>query len=351
MSSDANHGPSGSAAGSAERIPFEHLVEAIAGALVEAGASPEVAAALARNCAACERDGALSHGVFRVPGYLTSIRSGWADAAAVPVVERVGAGFVRVDAANGFAQPALAAAGDEIADAIERAGVAVVAIKDSHHFSALWPDVEGFARDGLVALTMVTGGAAVIPRGAKAKVLGTNPFAFASPVAGGPPLVMDFATSSMSHGDLQLTARAGRPVPLGTGTGRDGRDTDNPKEILTEGGLLPFGGHKGAALSIMIEILASGLTGGAFSHREDLVFAEYSEDGGTARTGQLLILIDPERGAQGSFAQRVAEFIDVLRDAGMDRLPADHRYRARREAEALGIPVSPAIRDLLDAAR
>ncbi len=333
------------------RIPFARLVGAIEAALIGAGASPRVAATLARNCAACERDGALSHGVFRIPGYLTSIRSGWADAAAVPVIDRVGAGFIRIDAANGFAQAALEAAADEIRGAVIEAGVAVVAVKDSHHFSALWPDVEGFAEDGLVAMTMVTGGAAVIPRGARAKVLGTNPFAFASPVAGRPPLVMDFATSSMSHGDLQLTAQAGLEVPAGTGTGAGGRDTRDPDEILTEGGLLPFGGHKGAALSMMIEILASGLTGGAFSYREDLVFAEYSEDGGTARTGQLLILIDPERGSDGGFAGRTAEFIGALRDAGLDRLPADHRYRTRDEAGVRGIPVTPAIRELLEAGR
>ena len=325
-----------------ETVSWEDLTAAIAAALGRAGASPGVAEILARNCASCERDASLSHGVFRVPGYLTSIRSGWADGSAEPIVERVGAGFIRVDAANGFAQPALAAAATEIEDAVRVAGVAVVAIKDSHHFSALWPDVEPFAERGLLALTMVTGGASVIPRGAEAKVLGTNPIAFASPVAGSRPLVMDLATSSMSHGDLQLTAEAGGTVPLGTGTGADGRDTEDPREILDEGGLLPFGDHKGAALSIMIELLASGLTGGAFSHREDLTFAERSEDGGTARTGQLMIVIDPER-AEPGFAERAAEFIRALRSAGFDRLPADRRYAARDRSLTQGIPRTTAI--------
>ncbi|MBO1901582.1 Ldh family oxidoreductase [Leucobacter weissii] len=333
----------------AGRISFDALVEAIGSTLIAAGASPPVAAILARNCASCERDGALSHGVFRVPGYVRSLSSGWANGAAEPVVQRAGASFIRVDAADGFSQPALIAAEQEIAEAIGETGVAVVAIRDSHHFSALWPDLEPFAADGLLGLTMVTGGASVIPRGARREVLGTNPFAFASPVAGGRPLVMDFATSTMSHGDLQLTAEAGRKVHLGTGTGRGGRDTDDPREILDEGGLLPFGGHKGLALSLMVEILASGLTGSAFSYQDDLVFAESPEDGGTARTGQLLILIDPDRGA-GGFAGRVAEFIAALREAGLERLPADHRYRARAEAGRTGIPVTPAIRELLAAA-
>ena len=330
------------------RVAFDELVTAIERALTRAGAAAEVAAVLARNCASCERDGALSHGVFRVPGYVASLRGGWADGSAVPIVDRAAAGFIRVDGANGFSQPALVAAGEAIESAIADAGVAVVATKDSHHFSSLWPDLEPFAERGLIGMTMVTGGASVIPRGADRKMLGTNPFAFASPVAGSRPLVMDFATSSMSHGDLQLTAGAGRSVPLGTGTGRDGRDTEDPNEILDEGGLLPFGGHKGAALSLMVELLASGLTGGAFSYREDLVFAKHSEDGGTAKTGQLLLLIDPARGTS-DYAARAAEFVGALRSAGLERLPADHRYRARAEADRIGIPVTPAIRELLDA--
>ncbi|GAA4478770.1 Ldh family oxidoreductase [Microbacterium panaciterrae] len=329
------------------RIPFSQLVAVIASALRGAGASPETAEVLATNCASCERDGALSHGVFRVPGYVASLRSGWADGAATPIVERVGGAFVRVDAANGFSQPALAAAATEIDAVIEDAGVAVVAIRDSHHFSSLWPDLEPFAEKGLVAITMVTGGAAVIPRDAHQKVLGTNPFAFASPVAGRLPLVVDFATSSMSHGDLQLAAKAGRTVPIGTGTGTSGRDTEDPGEILADGGLLPFGGYKGAALSIMVELLASGLTGGSFSYRNDLVFAQHAADGSTAKTGQLLILIDPDRGASG-YAERVAEFVGALRNAGMERLPADQRYRVRAEAELGGVPITPAIRELMD---
>ncbi|KUF06810.1 Ldh family oxidoreductase [Leucobacter sp. G161] len=328
------------------QIRFEALEARIRFLLEQAGADPGVAAVLAENCASCERDGAVSHGVFRVPGYLKSLRSGWADGAAVPRVEESSAAFIRVDAANGFSQPAINAASSVIDEALESVGVAVVAIRNSHHFSSLWPDIEPFARRGVLGITMVTGGASVIPRGADRKMLGTNPFAFATPVAGSDPLVMDFATSTMSHGDLQLRAQAGEPVPVGTGTGTHGRDTTDPDEILESGGLLPFGGHKGANISIMVEILASGLTGGAFSYRDDLVFAEAPEDGGTARTGQLLILIDPERGGDGSFADRIAQLVAELRASGLERLPSDRRYMARARANREGIPVTDAVRML-----
>ncbi|MFT4232126.1 MAG: Ldh family oxidoreductase, partial [Leucobacter sp.] len=278
-----------------DRVPFERLVDAIETVLVDAGASPEAAAILARNHAGCERDGALSHGVFRVPQHVETLRSGYLEGRAEPRVERVGPGYLRVDARGGIAQLALERARPEIERVVAEQGVAAVAIRDSQHHSALWPDLEPFADAGWFALTMVTGGApTVAPAGAHEAVLSTNPFAFATPVAGARPLVADFATSSMSFGDLTLAAQAGRPVPPGTGVDAVGRETTDPRAIIDGGALLPFGGHKGAMLSMMVELLASGLTGGDFTfetHRGK------PEGAHSTRTGQFLLVIDPDRGA------------------------------------------------------
>src|SRR5262245_162806 len=129
-------------------ISFEDLATLLRGVFVNAGVAEENAEILARNCAMCERDGSLSHGIFRIPGYLASIKSGWVDANAVPVIEDVGDAFVRAHARNGFAQPALAAARAMLTRKARDAGVAVLAIRDSHHFSALRPDIEPLAREG-----------------------------------------------------------------------------------------------------------------------------------------------------------------------------------------------------------
>ncbi|MGD9508554.1 MAG: Ldh family oxidoreductase [Geminicoccaceae bacterium] len=327
----------------AGHISYDALAARLAEIFVGEGVPDWVAAILARNCAMCERDGTYSHGVFRIPGYRATIRSGTINLAAEPAIERVATSFLRVAAAGGYAQPALARALPDVREMVAQTGVAVVAIRDSHHFSALWPDLEPFAELGLVALTMVAGGPTVMPRGAKRLVFGTNPIAFATPVAGARPLIMDFATSTMSNGDLRIARDEGRRVPLGTGLGRDGRDTEDPDEILTHGGLLPFGGHKGAALSLMVEVLASGLTGGHFSHEVDLAAYPGSL---TPRTGQLLIVVDPARGGNDGFAERVAGLLTLLRESGLDRLPSDRRYRYRDAAMARGIPVTDTIRAL-----
>ncbi|RUP85664.1 aminotransferase class V-fold PLP-dependent enzyme, partial [Corynebacterium propinquum] len=92
------------------RIGFAELVALLHRVFVLHGTSPQVAATLARNCAGAERDGAHSHGIFRIPGYVSTLASGWVNGKAEPVVTDVASGFVRVDAGNGFAQPALEAA-------------------------------------------------------------------------------------------------------------------------------------------------------------------------------------------------------------------------------------------------
>lgn len=329
----------------ADRIPVADLAAVIERRLLRDGMGAAAAALLGRNHAECERDAALSHGVFRVPQYAVSLETGYLNGVAEPVIEQPSPTFFRIDADGGVAQLALERARAAIEAAVEQHGSAVVAIRDSHHHSELWPDLEPFARRGWFGLSMVTAGSPfVAPEGARAPVLGTNPYAFATPVAGADPLIADFATSAMAMGDVTLHANAGREVPLGTGLDAQGNDTTDAAAIIDGGTLLPFGRHKGAALSMMVEVLASALTGGAFSHQTP---QQKPQGVRTNRTGQFLLLIDPDFGGDGGHAERVSGFVAALAEAGVDRMPADRRYRARAAADADGIPVTDAIRELL----
>lgn len=300
------------------------------------GCRAEVARCLAENCAGAERDGAHSHGVFRIPGYVSTLASGWVDGQAVPVVEDVAAAFVRVDAGNGFAQPALAAARELLVSKARSAGIAVLAIRNSHHFAALWPDVEPFAEEGLVALSVVNSMTCVVPHGADRPLFGTNPIAFAAPQAQGQPIVFDLASSAIAHGDVQIAARKGERLPPGIGVDSLGQPTQDPKAILEGGALLPFGGHKGSALSMMVELLAAALTGGNFSFEFD-----WSGHPGakTPWTGQLLIVIDPSKAAGQSFAERSQELVRQMHAVGLKRLPGDRRHQQRERSQHAGIAI------------
>ena len=321
-----------------ETIEFPALVSLLERIFLNHGASAQVASVLAANCAAAQQDGAESHGVFRMAGYMATIASGWVDAAAMPRVEDLASGYVGVDAANGFAQPALAAARPLLVSKAREAGIAVLAIRNSHHFAALWPDVEPFADEGLIALSVVNSMTCVVPHGARRPVFGTNPIAFAAPCAGRQPLVFDMATSALAHGDVQIAAREGHPLPPGAGVDRDGHPTTDPRAVLDGGALLPFGGHKGSALSMMVELLAAGLTGGNFSFE-----FEWSRHPGaqTPWTGQLLIVIDPSRGAGNNFAQRAQALVARMEEAGVSRLAGERRYLNRAQAQRSGIALAP----------
>lgn len=319
------------------RVSFGELTQLLTRILESAGASHEVATIIAGNCASCERDGSGSHGVFRIPGYVSSIRSGWADPRATPRVEDAAPSFVRVAAGNGFAQPALEAARALVTKKARQTGACVLTIRDSHHLSALWPDVEPFAEDGLIALSVVNSMAVVVPSGARKPVFGTNPISFAAPIEGRDPLVFDMATSAWSHGDVQIAQRNGKILPYGVGVDAAGNPTTDAAKVLGGGAFMPFGGHKGSALSMMIELLGAALTGGKFSAEVD--WSEYP-GATTPHTGQFLLLIDPGHAGGLPFEKRGAQFTEKLREAGLGILPGERRRRNRRKNLADGIPLA-----------
>lgn len=321
------------------RIPFGQLRDTLARIFERHGTSPEVAALLADNCASAERDGAHSHGVFRIPGYLSTLASGWVDGRAVPQVQDVAPGFIAVDARNGFAQPAYAAARELLVAKARANGIALLAIRNSHHFAALWPDVEPLAEQGLVGLALVNSMACVVPHGGTRPLFGTNPIAFAAPREGHPPLVFDLATSAMAHGDVQIAAREGRQLPPAHGVDAAGQPTCDPRAVLDGGALLPFGGHKGSALSMMVELLAAALTGGNFSFDFDWSGHPGAQ---TPRTGELIIAIDPAKSTGRSFAQRCNDLVDAMADAGQQRQPGQQRQRQRAQSLREGVPLAAA---------
>ena len=319
------------------RVPFNELRALLQSIFERHGCSAAVAAVLAHNCASAQRDGAHSHGVFRIPGYVSTLASGWVDGRAEPQVTDLAPAYLRVDAKGGFAQPALAAARPLLVEKVRTAGIAVLAIHNSHHFAALWPDVEPFADEGLVALSVVNSMTCVVPHGARKPLFGTNPIAFAAPCAGHDPIVFDMATSAMAHGDVQIAARAGERLPPGMGVDAEGQPSTDPKAILEGGALLPFGGHKGSALSMMVELLAAALTGGNFSWE-----FEWSGHPGakTPWTGQLIIVIDPSKAEGERFALRSRELVEQMQAAGLTRMPGERRYREREVAGRQGVALS-----------
>ena len=320
-----------------QTVSVDELTSLVVDVLVRHDVSPGSARPVADSVVACERDGTASHGLLRLPGYVATLKSGWVDGRAVPIVADAAPGLVATDAANGFAQPALRASAPLLRDKARRQGIAAVAIRDSHHFGAVWPDIEPFAAEGFIAVAMVNGRQRMVAWGGKRKVFGTSPMGFACPRPGRMPLVWDQASSVMAQGDVLLADRRGEKLPDGVGLDAEGRSTADPRALLDGGAALPFGGYKGASIAFMIEIVAGALTGACFGYEDRS--GEYP-GAQTSKAGQTVILIDQALVPGNRYAERVEGLFAAIAESGVERLPADRRYRRREQAVREGINVS-----------
>lgn len=317
-------------------------------ALVASGLSPTSADIIADVITAAERDDAKSHGLFRLPGYCRSLRSGRVQGEATPQLHDRATGVVHVDAAGAFAPVAFSVGLPMLVEKAKAQGVAVLSMAGALHFSSLWWEAEAVAREGLVALVFVNSLAFVAPHGATRRLYGTNPMAFAWPrVGSNAPLVWDQASSVMARGDITLAMLEGREIPLGSAIDADGNPTIDPAQGL-EGAQCTFGGAKGSNIALMVELLAAGLTGGTLSVDTPVPPEGGYPGGAPTANGQLIIAIDPAKFPGGAaHAERVFDCILAEADKGA-RLPSARRFKARERTEEAGIYVPRVFYDAIE---
>ena len=309
----------------------------VARALVRCRTSEVNAAVVARALVAAEADGLKGHGLSRVPTYAAQAKAGKVDGFATPSVARSRAGTAVVDAANGFAFPAIEAAITLLPELVRATGIACAAIRRSHHCGAAGHPVERLAERGLVAMMFANTPAAIAPWGAAKAVFGTNPIAFACPLPDRPPVVVDLALSKMARGNIMAAKQKGERIPEGWALDADGKPTTDPDAALA-GTMLPLGDAKGTALVLMVELLAAGLTGANFAADA----ASFLDDKGPPPgTGQLIVAFDPA--AFGGSGEHVARLIGSIDEQAGARLPGSRRLAARRKAAAEGLTVDDAL--------
>lgn len=306
-------------------------------ALAAHGCDAANADAVADTIARAERDGAASHGLFRLPGYVASLKSGKVNGTSRPRVSNRAPAILHVDGDGGYAPVAHQALAGPLAAAAKSQGLAMAAVTNTHHFSALWAELELLAERGVAALAGVSFKPALPPAGGTEPLYGTNPMAFAWPRPGHDPVVFDQASAVMARGEVMIAARDGHALPPGAGIGPDGQPSTDPNQVL-KGALLPFGGYKGASLAMMIELLAGPLVGESLS----LEAAETDQpDGGPPRGGEFILAIDPDsaRGAPGWAAHAEKLFEAILRQEGA-RLPGQGRALRRARIAEKGIEIA-----------
>lgn len=315
-------------------------VEALAlRALTAAGASGAQALPVARSIRAAERDGMRSHGLLYLPVYVEHLTCGKVDGQAEPRLERPRAGTIVVDAAHGFAHPAIDLGLPVLADAARAAGIAAMTLRRSYNCGLLGHHAERLAGAGLIGLCFTHAPASIAPVGGKVPVIGTNPFALGVPDGrGGARFVIDQSASVVAKSEVLLRARQGEPIPEGWALDAQGRPTTDAAAAL-KGSMVPAGGVKGFGMGLMVEVLASALAGAAAS-REASPFS--GPAGGPPATGQCFIAIDPGAFAEG-FADRIEGLATAIAGQEGARLPGQRRIEARARTETQGIEVHNAL--------
>lgn len=331
------------------QLSLEEVHELARSACEANGCSTDQARAIADTVTAAERDQCHSHGLFRIPFFVRAIRESGVAPQAEPALEELAPSILRVDGGLGFAPLALEKGCNALIERTRQQGIAALCLNNVFHISALWPEVERLADAGLVGFAFTGAIDYVAPAGGSEPLYGTNPMAFAWPRNGKPPIVFDQASAASARGEIQVHLREGKSLPEGWAVGPDGQPTTDPETALA-GAQLPFGGHKGASIALMVELLAGALIGDLFSYEA----GEYDQAGvGAPRGGEFLIAIDParcvadgDRAAQIEHAERLFERI-----LGQDgtRLPGQRRFEARERTAAAGITIPRSLHEQIRA--
>lgn len=324
-------------------LSINDLTRRVADVFAAHGCSDEASKSVARALVTAEADGLKGHGLSRIPTYLAMVKSGKIDGQAQPSASRPRPGILAVDAAKGFAYPAIDLAVAELPAIAAVQGIATASIGNSNHCGAAGLPCEALAKKGLVALLFANTPSAMAPWGAREAVFGTNPIAFAAPIQGREPAVVDLALSKVARGPIAAAKQKGGSIPEGWALDSDGQPTTDPVKAL-QGTMIPLGDAKGAALAFMVEVLAACIPGA------NLAFEASSfldDKGGPPLTGQLLLAIDPAGFGHARFGERMAALVHAIERQQGARLSGARRLANRGKAASEGLTVPPELESIL----
>lgn len=321
--------------------PLESYVAAI---FADSGCEPVEAAAIARRLVAANLAGHDSHGVVRVPDYTERLRAGNVTPNARVQIVSEGPAFAVLDGGSGFGQ-VIGAEAMAIGMGKARAqGVALVALRRTHHLGRIGDWAETCADQGFASVHFVNAidfGPIVAPFGGRDRRVSTNPFCCGMPAADGRHQILDFATSRIAEGKVIVARNRGGPVPEGAIIDADGRPSVEPEDLYQGGALLPFGEHKGYGLSFFCEILAGAVTGGGCQH-------EGRADVGKLHNNMLSFVIDLDKvGNTTAILGEVERHVGWMKASrpltpgGEIMVPGDPERRMREKRRRDGLPLDP----------
>jgi (2R)-3-sulfolactate dehydrogenase (NADP+) len=293
--------------------------------LQEAGVPVEEAAITARCIVASDRWGIGSHGLMRLPFYLSRLKAGGINPTAQLKTVTDLPSLVVFDGDDGLGHWQLQKAAEIASERALVNGVAAVGVGRSNHCGALGIYVWPMINRGLVGIAFSTGPAVMPPWGGDKALLSTSPIAAGIPT--NPPTVVDLATSAVARGKIQAKAQAGAELEPGWAFTKDGTPTTDAKEALA-GMLAPLGGVKGYAVAVLVESLTGMLIGPTLAKNIPDMFAA-SQDASPQQISHFIIAIDAAKLSVDGNSGRRAEFVSEVNAAG-GRLPGSNRVNPEK---------------------
>lgn len=323
------------------------LERRVAGALRNVGASEASLQAATKAMMHASRLGVDSHGVRLTEHYCTMLNGGRLNKNPQLKVEQTAAASAMVDGDDGLGHYAAYRAMEEACSMAREAGMAGVGVRRSSHLGAAGAYALAGAERGMIAFATTNTDSMVALFDGAQRFHGTNPLAFAAPVAGQKPWLLDMATSSIPMNRVLLHRSLDKPLPAGVAADAQGNPVTDPAAVDM---LLPLGGtdygYKGAALAGVATLFSAILTGTTLD--PDFIPMFGGEDISTPRNmGHFVMAIDPEKFAGGAaFGAGMMRYLSALRGAparpgGSAMAPGDREWDVAQERGRAGIPVDP----------
>jgi LDH2 family malate/lactate/ureidoglycolate dehydrogenase len=317
------------------RLSPDHLRTFAAQVLTCHGVPDDDAALVADSLVQADLWGHQSHGVLRVPWYVARLRSGAMTARSEPVALSDTGPLVLLDGRDGIGQVLTERARTTAVERARRHGVGAVGVRNSNHFGTAMYWTRRAAHDGCVAVLTTNASPAMAPWGGRAKVLGTNPWSIAAPGPDGRVVAVDIANTAVARGKIYLAKNRGESIPETWALSPDGAPTTDPAEGVL-GVILPMAGHKGYAITFLMDVLSGALTGSAVGSG---VHGPYEPEGQSG-AGHLFLALDPAAfGDRAGYESRVRQLIDEVKSVplaqGFDEVFYPGEVEDRAEAANL----------------
>lgn len=295
-----------------------------------------------------EMRGVSSHGITRLKAYSDRIKAGEIAADTEPEVVSESDSVLVIDGKNGPGSTVGMTAMEKCVEKASKTGVCFAAVNNSSHYGFGGYYAMYAADHNMIGFSVCNADAAVVPFGGTKPMLGTNPLSVAIPAGKHPALVLDMATSVVAKGKVNLAEKLGKSIPNDWIVDKNGKPTTNPADVL-EGALLPFGGPKGYAIALIIDIFCSTLAGGKNSRQLGSFFSS-KDPAAFQNVGFFMGAIDISKFVDiDSFKERIDAMFDEFKACppatGFSEvmIPGEIEYNAYEKRVAEGIELSETI--------